>query len=156
MTLFGSPDKYFLVSGCAEGESPLNAFDNALNIAGIGNTNLIRLSSILPPSAALVDPIKLPFGSLVPIAYASIESEIPGSLISASVACGLPEDASLPGIIMEHHSTGAEKECLQAAIDKVEAAFRFRKWRLADIKTVVTGCEVRNIASAFAGVVLWK
>ena len=36
-------------AGNAEGSTPLNAFDNALLAAGIGNINLVRISSILPP-----------------------------------------------------------------------------------------------------------
>ena len=36
-------------AGHAEGGTTLNAFDNALLAAGIGNINLIKVSSILPP-----------------------------------------------------------------------------------------------------------
>ena len=35
--------------GHAEGGTPLNAFDNALLAAGIGNINLVKVSSIIPP-----------------------------------------------------------------------------------------------------------
>ena len=35
-------------AGRAEGGTTLNAFDNALLAAGIGNINLIKVSSILP------------------------------------------------------------------------------------------------------------
>jgi arginine decarboxylase len=41
-------------AGIAEGSTPLNAFDNALLAAGIGNVNLIKVSSILPPGIELV------------------------------------------------------------------------------------------------------
>ena len=47
-------------SGHAEGGSSLNAFDNALLVAGIGNINLVKISSIVPPEVALVE---LPKGS---------------------------------------------------------------------------------------------
>src|SRR5206468_7432297 len=40
-------------AGNAEGSTPLNAFDNALLAAGIGNINLVRISSILPPGVDL-------------------------------------------------------------------------------------------------------
>ncbi len=43
------PKKFSLVAGSAEGTSELNAFDNALLNAGIGNLNLIKVTSILPP-----------------------------------------------------------------------------------------------------------
>ena len=41
-------------AGRAEGGTPLNAFDNALLAAGIGNINLIKVSSILPPGVELI------------------------------------------------------------------------------------------------------
>ena len=53
------PTTYFLVSGYAEGPTLLNAFDNALAVAGIGNTNLVKMSSILPPAAQEIPPVKL-------------------------------------------------------------------------------------------------
>ncbi|MFO7311775.1 MAG: pyruvoyl-dependent arginine decarboxylase, partial [Bacillota bacterium] len=36
-----TPRKFTLVSGAAEGTTPLNAFDNALLASGIGNLNLL-------------------------------------------------------------------------------------------------------------------
>ena len=39
-----------LVSADAEGGTKLNAFDNALLKAGIGNANLVKLSSVVPLS----------------------------------------------------------------------------------------------------------
>jgi pyruvoyl-dependent arginine decarboxylase len=46
--------KLYLVAGKAEGGTPLNAFDNALLDAGIGDVNLIKVSSIIPPGAEVV------------------------------------------------------------------------------------------------------
>ena len=70
----------------AEGETPLNAFDAALMAACIGNTNLVKVSSILPPHCEEISPVRLPFGALVPAAYASASGEQPGEIISAAVA----------------------------------------------------------------------
>ena len=46
-----TPKKFKIVAAAAEGTHKLTAFDNALLDAGIGNVNLVRISSILPPSA---------------------------------------------------------------------------------------------------------
>jgi arginine decarboxylase len=154
--IFGLPDKYFLVSGNAEGETLLNAFDNALLNAGIGNTNLVRLSSILPPAATLIPPAHIPAGSLVPVAYASEWSDEHGLEIAAAVACGVPEDPTLPGVIMEHHTFSTAEHCLEICIGKVEAAFRHRKWALKDIKTASVSHTVESAGAVFAAVVLWK
>jgi arginine decarboxylase len=153
--VFALPDKYFLVAGYAEGKTGLNAFDNALMKAGIGNTNLMRISSILPPAATEIKPMRLPYGSLVPTAYAEETSEEPGTLVAAAVACGVPEDPTLPGVIMEHHMQGTEAECRAIVTAKVEEAFAERGYKLASIKVSSAAGAVQHIGSAMAAVVLW-
>jgi len=150
-----TPDKYYLVKGFAEGDTELNAFDNALLAAGVGNTNLVRMSSILPPSCQEIAPVQLPYGALIPIAFAEEASSIPGETVSAGVALGVTDDPTLPGVIMEHHMHGSEDECRTIVISKVESAFRVRGWQLADMKVAVVSGKVERIGAAFAGVVLW-
>jgi arginine decarboxylase len=153
--VFARPDKYFLVAGYAEGATPLNAFDNALLAAGIGNTNLIRISSILPPAAAEIPPVKLPYGALIPTAYAEETCDIPGTMIAAAVACGVPDDPSLPGVIMEHHIYGDEDRCRREVAQKVEEAFKIRGYHLLMMKVASASGTVRLNGSAMAAVVLW-
>ena len=76
-----TPKKYTLVAASAEGPTELNAFDHALLAAGIGNLNLLKVSSILPPGAELVERLAIPSGSLTPTAYGAIQSETPGEYI---------------------------------------------------------------------------
>jgi arginine decarboxylase len=66
------PANYFFAKGHAEGYMELNAFDAALLDAGIGNTNLVKMSSILPPGCLQIQPLPLPPGCLVPVAYSAI------------------------------------------------------------------------------------
>lgn len=153
--LLPCPDKFFLVAGYAEGPTALNAFDNALMKAGIGNTNLVRMSSILPPAATEISPCPLPLGALVPTAYAEESSAVPGTVISAAVAVGIPDDPSLPGVIMEHHSHADEAACRADVIRKVEAAFAQRGYKLSTVKIASASGKVQHIGSAFAAVVLW-
>ena len=49
--------KVAITSGKAEGPSKLNAFDNALLDAGIGDVNLIKVSSILPKNTLSIKTI---------------------------------------------------------------------------------------------------
>ena len=49
-----TPTHYFLVSGASEGFTSLNAFDGALLSAGIGDTNIVKMSSIVPPRCQLI------------------------------------------------------------------------------------------------------
>lgn len=44
-----TPTIFKMVAGSSEGTTSLNALDNALIAAGVGNVNLLRVSSILPP-----------------------------------------------------------------------------------------------------------
>jgi arginine decarboxylase len=153
--VFKLPDKFFLVQGCAEGPSFLNSFDNALLDAGIGNTNLIRVSSIIPPGATEIPAAVLPFGSLVPIAYSYESSDVAGETISAAVAVGLPKDASEPGVVMENHLKGPAKDCEETVRRMVMYAFEKRGCALKDIRSVVATVKVIKTATAFAGVVMW-
>jgi len=54
------PKKFSLVAGVSEGKTRLTAFDKALLAAGIGNINLIKLSSILPPNVSLPEISRYP------------------------------------------------------------------------------------------------
>ena len=107
------PTKFYLVDGHSEGLTPLNAFDNSLLDAKIGNTNLLKMSSILPPGAKKIKSLKLPLGALVPVAYASKVSTIVGEVISAAVAVAVPKDPKKNGLIMEYSASGHKKRNLQ-------------------------------------------
>ncbi|RKY49444.1 MAG: arginine decarboxylase, pyruvoyl-dependent [Candidatus Neomarinimicrobiota bacterium] len=155
MAVFKMPTKYFLVSGTAEGITELNSFDNALINAGVGDTNLVRLSSILPPRCREIDPIKLPEGSLVPIAYSKITSSRPGEVISAAVAIGIPEDENLAGLIMEYAAREPLEVVERKVKEMVREGFSFRGKKLKEIKSIGATIKVKRIATAFAGVVLW-
>jgi arginine decarboxylase len=88
------PTKFSLVVGHGEGDKKLTAFDAALLDAGIGNMNLLRVSSVLPPGCIFEGVFQLPAGSLLPIAYGSLTSDVPGEIISAAIGVGIPEDPS--------------------------------------------------------------
>lgn len=152
--LLATPTKFTPVAGSAEGITKLNAFDHALLAAGIGNLNLLRVSSILPPGARQVDKLEIAPGSLVPTAYGSIVSDHPGELISAAVAVGIGPGESY-GVIMEFsgHCSKAEAEKSVAAM--VHEAFRARGLKLEKCVMKATEHRVEKIGCAFAAVALW-
>lgn len=152
-----TPTKFFLVSGSSEGFSLLNAFDGALLASGVGDTNLVRMSSILPPGCIEVKPapVPLPQGALVPTAYASICSDVPGEVISAAVAIGIPQDSSRAGLIMEY-SAKAEEDVVAAQVKKmVEKGMEMRKREIREIMSISATFKVAAAGAAFAAVVLW-
>jgi arginine decarboxylase len=156
MLLFGKPTHYFLCSGDAESFSPLNAFDCALLAAGVGNTNLMKMSSILPPAMTQTDIVPLEPGSFVPLAYADITSSIPGEHVAAAVAVAIPEDPSLPGVIMEHHSTGHAEDVERQVRAMAEAAMIHRGFKIKEIKSISAEHTVQKHGAAFAAVVLHR
>jgi arginine decarboxylase len=149
------PDAYFFVKGASEGYMPLNAFDGALLASGIGNTNLLKMSSIIPPGAKAIEPVSIPYGALVPVAYASITSSIKGQTISAAVAAGFPDDASMPGLIMEYSATGPSEEIEQMCRDMVAKGLEMRGLEAGRVESAAVTHHVENVGAAFAAVVLW-
>jgi len=154
--IFPKLNCYFLVAGRSEGFTPLNAFDGALLDAGVGNTNLIKLSSILPPGAEKIEPVALPQGDMIPIAYASKSSDIPGQIISSAVALGIPDDDSHAGIIMEY-SVGGRKDTAETIVRSMaEEALKQRGLKVKRIESISAEHTIKRIGATFAGVVLWQ
>ncbi|HEY8450598.1 MAG TPA: arginine decarboxylase, pyruvoyl-dependent [Bacillota bacterium] len=148
-----TPKKITVVAGSAEGDKKLTAFDKALLAAGIGNLNLIKVSSILPPSCEYVERLDIPPGSLTPTAYGAIVSDKPGDLIAAAVAVGFSADDY--GTIMEFsgHCSAAEAE--RQVTEMVEEAFAVRGMAVREIKLASAEIRVQRIGAAVAAAVLW-
>ncbi len=147
------PKKFFVTAASAEGDSHLTAFDGALLKARVGNTNLVRVSSILPPACEYEPDLLVPPGALLPIAYGSIVSDIPGELISAAVAVGITKDSF--GVIMEYSGRCTKEEAEQQVREMVKEAFRIREIELIEVKVAVTEHTVEKIGCSFAAVPLW-
>ncbi|HQA50250.1 MAG: pyruvoyl-dependent arginine decarboxylase [Syntrophomonadaceae bacterium] len=147
------PKKYFVTAAASEGETRLTAFDGALLKARVGNTNLLRVSSILPPGCEYDPDLIIPPGSLLPVAYGSITSAEPGEVISAAVAVGIQAEGF--GVIMEY-SGRCSKAIAEAEVTRmVEEAFRIRGLELVEVKTASVEHTVEKIGCAFAAVPLW-
>lgn len=153
--MFGPLKRFFLTSGSGEASTGLNAFDAALLDARVGDTNLIKLSSILPPNATQVEPFELPKGSLVPLAYGELVAYEPGAVISASVAVGIPEDPDAAGLIMECSRFGEAGPCEEACREMVREGMEvIRGRRIREIKSISATLTVKRVGAVFAAVVL--
>jgi len=150
-----TPTKFFFVKGSSEGYMPLNAFDGALMKAGIGNTNLVKISSIIPPHCQEIEPIPLPQGALIPVAYASITSQNPGEVIAAAVAAAFPEDEDHAALIMEYSAKGSKEEVENTVVNMAKEGMKMRGKRIKTIKSVSVEHRVERCGAAFAAVVLW-
>ncbi len=147
------PNTVWAAAGAAEGDTELNAFDNALLAAQIGNLNLIRISSVLPQDATLLEePVPITPGALVPTVYTSQISSLPGQTVAAAVGIGLADGSH--GMIFEAH--GDSRRQAEADVRRMlEASFARRGLRLKDISVRSIEHRVERIGCAVAAVVLW-
>jgi arginine decarboxylase len=153
--IFKTPTQYFLVSGASEGYTPLNAFDGALLQAGIGNTNIVKMSSILPPHCQQIFSIALPPGALVPAAYAALTSDVPGEIISAGVAVAFPEDENQNGLIMEYSAKGDRRKIEETVRTMAVEGMKLRGWPIKELKSIAIEYKTKKIGAVLAAVVLW-
>ena len=126
----------------------------ALLKAGIGNVNLVRLSSILPPGCREEkNGINFPPGSFVPTAYGATSSEKKGEIIAAAVGIGFSEGSF--GVIMEH-AGNCTAEAAQAKVEAmIKEAFLNRGLELKGMKVKSVEHRVGKAGAAIAVVALW-
>lgn len=148
-----TPKKVTVVAGGSEGDTRLTAFDKALMKAGIGNLNLIRVSSILPPAVDYVESLVIPSGSLTPTAYGSITSDTPGEVISASIGIGFSE--SDYGLIMEFSGICSKEEAERIVTAMVEEGFAARGMVAKEIKVAAVEHKVEKVGAVVAAAALW-
>jgi arginine decarboxylase len=144
---------FTLVAGAAEGPSRLNAFDNALLAAGIGDLNLVKISSVLPAGVEERPTLAAVPGALVPTAYGATESQVPGERIAAAVAVGLPADGG-SGVIFEYSGRTGAAEAETAVRAMVEEAFRRRGRPLREVRSKSVEHTVETIGCVLAAVTL--
>lgn len=95
-----TPKFYTIVSGIGESRYPLVAFDNALRQAGIGDYNLVKVSSILPAGCTYSKKIDIEKGSIVFAAYAS-KTVTENQQEAVAVATAIPQIDTDSGVIFE-------------------------------------------------------
>lgn len=149
---------YALVTGKSCGDKyEILSFDNALIDAKVGNYNLVRVSSILPPRCCVAtDLTDLKKGSVLHIAYASLTKRGMGKIASA-IAVGIPNDEDCVGVIMEYSNWGDATSCIEVVEEMVTAAMAKRGIGLKEI--ISTGCEIdvskELYSTTFCGIALW-
>ncbi|MBE3599240.1 MAG: arginine decarboxylase, pyruvoyl-dependent [Limnochordaceae bacterium] len=147
------PTRYTLAAGAAEGVTELNAFDNALLAAGIGNLNLIRVSSILPAGARRTEYLDLPAGSLTPTAYGTLTSATPGERIAAAVAVAVSESGF--GVIMEFTGRCTREQAEAQVRAMAEEALAGRGLAVRELHVRAVDHQVERIGCVVAAVALW-
>jgi arginine decarboxylase len=147
------PQAVSLVAGHGEGLTEINAFDRALQDARVADINFLRVTSILPPGARIIDLPAYPAGLLLPAVYASISSTRPGDRISAAIGVGITRESH--GVIMEHSAHAARAEVEAVVRSMVEEGCRIRGLCVEEV--IVTAAEhtVQRAGCAVAVALFW-
>ncbi|MFQ6065252.1 MAG: pyruvoyl-dependent arginine decarboxylase, partial [Candidatus Bathyarchaeia archaeon] len=96
------PKEFFVTSGKAISPvSQLNAFDHALQNAGIAQCNLVQVSSILPPECKEGKLKEIPAGSIIHAVAARMDGT-EGMTISAGIAWAWEKNGRY-GLVAEAH-----------------------------------------------------
>ena len=153
LNTWSAPNVFWLASGSAEGATPINAFDNALLDAGVGNLNLVKVSSVVPTGAVMLEkPMPIGPGTLVPSVYATRHSNVPGERLCSVIGIGLSEDSH--GMIFEHSADSVE-HAEGAVRQMVEEAFSQRGMKLAQLMVRMAEHRVERLGCTVSAVVLW-
>ena len=140
-----------IVTGHDEGPTKLNAFDNALSNAGIGDVNLIKVSSMLASNTQICELPKLKAGAMVNCVLSEVTSDNPGDEIIAVIAVAIGEEL---GCVVE--TTGINKdidELTDEAKDMVTYMMDKRGVEIKELIVEYSATTVKNIASAISSVV---
>ncbi|MFZ0699294.1 MAG: pyruvoyl-dependent arginine decarboxylase [Thermoplasmata archaeon] len=131
-TLVPIPTRFFVTSGRGINKtSELNAFDLALLKAGIGEQNLVSVSSVLPIGIRQIDRAEIARGAITHCVLAR-HSGGEGEVISTGIAFGFRTDGE-GGYIAEGHLHGTQKSLKE-----------FLKWRMEEIAHF-RGVELKRI-----------
>jgi len=143
--------KIAITSGKAEGPSELNAFDNALLNAGIGDVNLIKVSSIIPAHSKFVELPELKPGSMINCVLANKTSKNKGDLITAVIAVAKSSDF---GCVVEHCDVNKDpEEVRKRAVFMVKEMMKIRKLEIKEIIVEGISHRVSKEGSVVAAVI---
>lgn len=143
--------KIAIVTGKDEGPTKLNAFDNALTDAGIGDVNLIKVSSMLAGNAEISELPKLKAGAMVNCVLSEITSDNPGDEITAVIAVAIGEKL---GCVVE--TTGINKDTNDLRKEAKKMVEYMMQKRGVEIKDLIVECSTATVsqtASVVASVV---
>lgn len=116
-------------SGAGSGATALSAFDAALLAAGVGNYNLVRLSSVIPSHADVVrvdggQQLQGGWGDRLYCVYADARCLVPGEQAWAGIGWVSRTDGSGAGLFVEHEAHGRDEvvEAITASLRDLVAA----------------------------------
>ncbi len=143
--------KVSITSGKAEGPTKLNAFDNALLDAGIGDVNLIKVSSIIPAGAEMVELPQFQAGKMVNTVLSYVSSDQEGDWLCAVIAVAVSDEL---GCVVENSGINQDPKRVKGeAEDMVKYMMQVRGLKINDLIIKCQSHRVINQGAAIAAVV---
>ncbi len=147
------PKKASLICGTGEGETELEAIDNALLEAGIGNLNLVEVSSVLPADCEISELTEIEPGTIVPVAIAKISSSNRDEKISAAIAVAKSKGSH--GLISEFTGKKITKEEAKVKAKSIlKNMMESRNLKIDRIDTAAVEHTVKKNGASVAAVIL--
>ncbi|MFO8109311.1 MAG: pyruvoyl-dependent arginine decarboxylase [Thermoplasmata archaeon] len=134
--------------------SQINAFDEALVDAGVGDLNLIKVSSVLPPDIVETREIPKGIGTFHPCVIARAEGFKTG--LKAGLCYGFREDGS-GGYVVEHAVTTDDitaDEFNEVLHQRLMSIGELRGVKLVDVKSEISERSIKDEVYGCAVVVL--
>lgn len=147
-----------VTSGVGKGHTPLSAFDAAIFDAGIGNHNLLHLSSVIPVGfVPLIKKVDLNydggFGDKMYVVMAEKRETRKGYQAWAGLGWILTEESPKKGLFVEHYGD-SEEEVITLIIKSLTSMAIYRKEKYGPIqyKTVGITCEDEPVCAVVAAI----
>jgi len=129
-------DTIRVVTGTGQGPTATAAYDAALLAAGVGNYNLVTVSSVLPAGATVTTPETAPSLGATGDRLTAVQARAVGDRAGAALAWGRTPDGE--GLFYEGTATAAatsedlRERALREAERGLTAGFDHRGWTVAD------------------------
>jgi arginine decarboxylase len=112
--------------------SDLNAFDKALISAGIGEQNLVSVSSVIPIGAEKIEPCEMPMGAITHCVLAQMRGT-EGETIAAGIAYAYRKDGK-GGYVAEGHIHGSAESLKEILSWKMDEMAKIRDVEFDEIR----------------------
>lgn len=143
--------KVSITSGRAEGPTKLNSFDNALLDAGIGDVNLIKVSSIVSGKTKIVELPKLEGGAMVNCVLSHAFSDQRGDIITAVIVVARADSL---GCVVEHSAVNRDPQEVKIEAEAmVNYMMEIRGLKIKELNTEMVSHEVISMGSAVAALI---
>lgn len=147
--------EFYITTGYGIDEYEISSFDKALVASGLGDYNIVRVSSIIPPNTKQTTDINYKKGSVLFTAY-SKNSTNKKELIASAVVAAIPKESNKIGVIMEYSC----KSNKQIAIDTAKqlAVDAMRRRGIDKYNIIAKGIDAQGedgiITTTFAAIAL--